>query len=540
MSLLFETAHPIGTAAPERADVACFVGYIARRRNVRLPAEVRQQLASHGWVDGPWRRGEESLESLENLPVVIDSWDLFDRLFAWDERPLGRAPDPVSGATSHCATYMGAALRDFFARGGKRAIVVRVDDPFPYIESTHNRAARRRRRLHQLIPDLSGDTTAPPFDPADPRTWRGMHHLYGLPETSFICLPDLPDVCACEPSPPPTALPITPVPEGFVTCLGAEPVTEVDNGLRNLRAPRLDSRGFGPWRVAVATVKQFLSRHRRDVTLLASLPLVQEDARRPSASGGVFAHQDMLSFLRRAGVLESSASHVAGPLSAASAFVQLAYPWLRTQTSSDLPEELASPDGVLAGLLAGNALGRGTFRSVAGDFSQRRLGDVAGLHPAISWGAGPDSTFELLAKRLCLLAQLPGGFALVSDVTSSADQAWRFGGASRLIGNILRTARARGEAILFEANGPSLWTSLRRGLEDLLATYWQAGALAGSSAGQAFSVHCGPETMTRNDLDAGRLIVEITVRPAVSVERITVTLALANPDFGAPAVRSIA
>jgi hypothetical protein len=34
--------------------------------------------------------------------------------------------------------------------------------------------------------------------------------------------------------------------------------------------------------------------------------------------------------------------------------------------------------------------------------------------------------------------------------------------------------------------------------------------------------------MTQNDLDNGRLIVEISVRPAVSIERITVVLNLGN------------
>jgi hypothetical protein len=34
--------------------------------------------------------------------------------------------------------------------------------------------------------------------------------------------------------------------------------------------------------------------------------------------------------------------------------------------------------------------------------------------------------------------------------------------------------------------------------------------------------------MTQADLDAGRLIVRISVRPAMSIERITVVLNLAN------------
>lgn len=540
MSLIFETARPVTASQPERADVACFVGFVARRRGVALPPAVRDQLAAAGWVNGPWRRSEAGLESLDDLPVVIDSWTLFDRLFAWDQRPLGQVPDPVTGELAYCATYLGAAVRDFFAHGGKRAILVRVGDPFPYLESASNRAARRRNRLHQLLPDLAGGTGATPFTPTDPRAWRGMHHLYGLAEASMLCLPDLPDICAGEPAPPPTLLPVLPEEEGFVTCGGVEAELQADAGLRNLGAPRLDGSDYGPWRVAVAAARAFLANYRRDVIFVGALPLAQQDARRPSSAGGVHAQADMLAFLRRAGVFETAGQYQAGDLSAASAFTQLAFPWLRTRDAADLPEQLAPPDGTLAGLLAANALARGTFHSAAGDFAQRRLVDLAHAEPIPGWGAGPDSPDAQLARRVCLFAPLPGGWSLVSDVTTSADEAWRFGGASRLIGVILRTARARGEAILFEANGPQLWTRLRRGLEELLAAFWQAGALVGASAAEAFSVRCGPDTMTQNDLDNGRVITEITVRPALSVERITVVLALANSGLATGEIRSAA
>ena len=52
---------------------------------------------------------------------------------------------------------------------------------------------------------------------------------------------------------------------------------------------------------------------------------------------------------------------VAGNIS--SAFLQLAYPWLKTSGSGALLESLEPPDGVLTGMLARNALTSGTFTS---------------------------------------------------------------------------------------------------------------------------------------------------------------------------------
>jgi len=223
----------------------------------------------------------------------------------------------------------------------------------------------------------------------------------------------------------------------------------------------------------------------------------------------------------------------------ASAFVQLAWPWLRTQQSDDLPEGLEPPEGVLAGLVSAGAVARGSFRSVAGDFSMPRLRDVTGAEPVPSWGLGDDSPSGQLARHVCVMAQSPDGWALQSDVTTSPHEAWRFGGASRLMGTILRAARAAGDAVAFDANGPALWSQLRSTIEDMLMGFWHEGAFAGATAAKAFSVRCDRSTMTQAELDAGRLIVEISVRPAASIERITVVLNLGN-SVGAGEVREVA
>ena len=86
--LSFETAQPPLAAAPNRADIACFIGMVARRPGVPLPADVRAQLRETGWVGGPWKLTAERIEALWQLPVVVDAWDTFDRLFAWETRPL--------------------------------------------------------------------------------------------------------------------------------------------------------------------------------------------------------------------------------------------------------------------------------------------------------------------------------------------------------------------------------------------------------------------------------------------------------------------
>jgi hypothetical protein len=504
MALVFDTRAAHAPAAVNRADIACFVGHVARRPRAPLPAHVEAELRGAGWIDGPWARPGTTPESLENLPVTIESWDDFDRLFDWRRRPL------VAGGTATCATYLGAAVRRFFARGGQRAVVVRVGDPWPLLDGAASRAARRGDRLRRIVPGFAEPgRAARPFDATDPRTWRGVEHLYGLPDVSHVCLPDLPDACATEPAPAATAPRLVPVPEVFTECSESEPVAVEDTALRRLRAPRCDRDGLDAWTRAVGACRHFLldRRRRPDCLLVAALPLIAAPA------------PDLRGTLEASGVLAPDGADAGG---ASSALVQLAAPWLRTRAAVDLPEGLEPPDGALAGVIAANALARGTFRSIAGT----RLPEVTDGEPVPACGLGVDSPWARLAERVSVIAREPGGFAVQSDVTTFPGGAWRSGGVTRMVGTLVRAARASGEAELFEPNGPELWTRIRRTFEALLTAYWEEGALGGSSPSEAFDVRCDRSTITQLDLDAGRVTAEITVLPAAAVERITVVMAL--------------
>lgn len=508
--LSFELATPTGAIAHERSDVACFIGHVARRRRVALPAGVREQLRREGWVHGPWALEVERLETLTQLPVAVESWELFDQLYAWDERRLRR------GHAARAATYLGAAVRSFFANGGRRAWIVRVADSWPYADA-EDRAASRRLWLANLLPALA---QAPrPFNPHDPRTWCGVEHLYGLNEVSHVCLPDLSDACSTEPAPP-SVVNLPPVaPEVFTECSGDEPAPAPDLALRRLSAPRCDDAGYADWAQAVGAARMFLAQHRRDALLLAALPLPHEDAR---ADGAAYAHRDMMGFLRAVGALEAQdAQDAAEPRGAASAFVQLLWPWLRTAQGRDLPQQLESAEGLFAACLARNARGRGTFRSVAGT----HLPEVIDIEPRLDLGDGLDSATARLAERVCLIGPEPEGISILSDVSASPDRAWRPGGVSRFMASLLRAARSIGAAQLFEPSGERLWTRLRRSLEALLEDWRRAGAL---DARDDYVVRCGRDTMSQNDLDQGRVRVEIAVRPAAAVERITVAFDLAS------------
>lgn len=239
--------------------------------------------------------------------------------------------------------------------------------------------------------------------------------------------------------------------------------------------------------------------------LLLALPLAADDARA--------AHS-----LRDAAQLRTDLVR--------SSMVQLAAPWLKPLRASRTPEALVPGDGALAGLVAAGVLANGAARSVAGSAPAGVLAVLPQPRDEQLRTPPPGREHEALVSQLSLFAPTPNGVRLLSDVSRSAQRAWQPAGVVRLIGQLLRSARELGETLVFEPSGEALWARIRSRFEGLLTRWWQIGALGGASAAEAFDLQCDRGTMSRNDLDNGRVVVLVTFRPAGSIERIRVALAL--------------
>ena len=101
--LLFQDAPPVAAASPNRADIVCFVGYVARRATA-LPASAKRWLQEHGWRAAG--TPVDDLDPVLDTPVPVESFAAFDRLFAWETRPAS-----ASAAAVRHPTWLGAAVR---------------------------------------------------------------------------------------------------------------------------------------------------------------------------------------------------------------------------------------------------------------------------------------------------------------------------------------------------------------------------------------------------------------------------------------------
>ena len=110
-----------------------------------------------------------------------------------------------------------------------------------------------------------------------------------------------------------------------------------------------------------------------------------------------------------------------------------------------------------------------------------------------------------------IVGRIPGRAA-------ATDPQWKYVNVRRLLLYLEHSLDAGLEWTAFEPNGERLWSQVRDSVATFLTQEWQDGALMGTRPEEAFFVRCDRTTMTQNDLDNGRLVVEIGVAPVRPAE----------------------
>lgn len=103
--------------------------------------------------------------------------------------------------------------------------------------------------------------------------------------------------------------------------------------------------------------------------------------------------------------------------------------------------------------------------------------------------------------------------------TLSSNPLWRYVNVRRLLIFLEASIYNSTQWVVFEPNNQQLWARVRQTVILFLRTQWREGALLGRREEEAFSVAVGlGETMTDDDVNSGRLIIEVGVRPTYPAE----------------------
>jgi uncharacterized protein len=204
----------------------------------------------------------------------------------------------------------------------------------------------------------------------------------------------------------------------------------------------------------------------------------------------------------------------------------LYYPWIRT-----VDGRLAPPCGHVAGIYARSDGRAGVFKAPANeeilgalDLGIRvkkldREKEVVTDTPVT-----PDQA-ALNPESINCLRAFPGrGIRVWGARTLSRDTNWRYINVRRLFLTLQRWLDLNMSWVSFEPNTPVLWIRITREITAYLNQIWSDGGLAGQTAEQTFYVKCDGETNPPEVREAGQVITEIGLAPAVPSEFIVVRI----------------
>jgi hypothetical protein len=197
-------------------------------------------------------------------------------------------------------------------------------------------------------------------------------------------------------------------------------------------------------------------------------------------------------------------------------FGALYHPWTVEAAAESGRTTVRPPDGIACGMAAARSLQQGAWRAPA----NMPLNGVLGLRPALS-----DAAVEaLLRARANMLDRAPRGAVVLTARTLAPDAALQPIGTRRLLILLRRLAERVGPSLVFESNRPALRRQAAAVFERVLSDLYRRGALAGTTAREAYRVVANASVNPPERVERGQLVVEVRVAPARPLEFITIRL----------------
>ncbi|WP_221352048.1 phage tail sheath C-terminal domain-containing protein [Streptomyces beigongshangae] len=195
-------------------------------------------------------------------------------------------------------------------------------------------------------------------------------------------------------------------------------------------------------------------------------------------------------------------------------YAALYHPWLVTRDPSSGRDVEVPPSGHMAGIYARVDVERGVHKAPANVV-------VRGVRQTDGFAQDITKRHQdlLNPQGINALRFFPGlGHRVWGARTLSSDSSWKYVNVRRLFLFLEESIDEGTQWVVFEPNDESLWALVRQTVTNFLTTVWRSGALAGTTADEAFFVACDRSTMTEDDLANGRLICVVGVAPVFPAE----------------------
>jgi uncharacterized protein len=195
----------------------------------------------------------------------------------------------------------------------------------------------------------------------------------------------------------------------------------------------------------------------------------------------------------------------------------LYFPWVRIKDPVSGKEISLPPSGFVAGIYAQNDINRSVSKAPANIVVALATGFELTITKAQQEVLNPEG--------INCFRTFPGrGNLLWGARTISSDAEWKYVNISRYMAYLEQSIDRGTQWAVFEPNGETLWSNVRRVIEEFLFNEWKSGSLLGVKPEQAFFVKCDRTTMTQNDIDNGRMICRIGVAPVKPAEFVNIRI----------------
>ena len=193
-----------------------------------------------------------------------------------------------------------------------------------------------------------------------------------------------------------------------------------------------------------------------------------------------------------------------------STYAAMYHPWIQVFDRSSNKSDFVPPSGAVMGVYSRTDINRGVHKAPANETV---------FCTGLKTNYTKDEQDILNPEGINLIRALPGqGIRIWGARTASSNAAFKYVNVRRLFIYVEESIKANTNWVVFEPNDTTLWQRVELSISGFLDGLWRNGMLAGDSPATSYFVEIGPSTMTRDDINNGRLICNIGIAPSRPAE----------------------
>ena len=193
-----------------------------------------------------------------------------------------------------------------------------------------------------------------------------------------------------------------------------------------------------------------------------------------------------------------------------STYAAMYHPWIQVFDPSTNRPGFFPPSGAVMGVYSRTDMERGVHKAPANE-------TVACTGLKVNYTKAEQDLLN--PEGINLIRALPGqGIRIWGARTASSNSSFRYVNVRRLFIFVEESIKANTKWVVFEPNDATLWSRVFISINSFLEGLWRAGMLVGGSAEEAYFVDIGPDTMTVDDIQNGKLICNVGIAPSRPAE----------------------